>query len=162
MKRTYYPKKEQYGRRKGTKKREYKEHAHQVALFELAKMYESQIPELSLLTGSLNGVNLDPRVGKRAKAAGVKAGFPDIHWPIARGQWFSLYIELKTDEGSASAKQLRVAQMLRNEGNLVLFIRGSELAWDKLMKYHKLAPLKLQKKVQEVEPGADQKKSAQV
>lgn len=142
--------------KKPTKKRQYKEHNHQVAVFELAKMYETQYPELSLLTGSLNGVNLDARVGKWAKDAGVKDGFPDIHWPIARGKWFSLYIELKTDEGRASPAQLRVAQMLRNEGNLVLFIRGSELAWQNLMKYRELKPMVIQAKALEAEPSADQ------
>lgn len=157
MKRFYYPKKNLSGKQKKPKKRQYKEHNHQVAVFQLAKMYENQFPELALLTGSLNGVDLDIKVAKRAKDAGVKAGFPDIHWPIARGQWFGLYVELKTDEGRASAEQLKIAQMLRNEGNLVLFIRGSELAWNNIMKYAKLPRLMLQKK--ESADDADQGKS---
>lgn len=147
-KRIYYPPKQKKG-----KKKRHKEHGHQKAVFDLAKMYESRIPELALLRGSLEGVNLDPRVGRWMKEAGVKSGFPDIHWPIARGQWFSLYIELKTDEGHATPQQLKIATMLRAQGNLVLFIRGSQAAWDTLMKYYKMPPLHIKKAEQKGQPA---------
>lgn len=140
-KRIYYPPKQ---KRKG-KKRRHKEHNHQKAVFELAKIYESRIPELKLLRGSMEGVNLDPRTARWMKDAGVKPGFPDIHWPIARGHWFSIYIELKTDEGHATPKQLEVAAMLRAQGNLVLFIVGSQPAWDALMRYYSMPPLHIRK-----------------
>jgi len=137
-KRTYTPKKR-------NKKRQYKEHGHQKAIFQLAKMYESQYPELKLMTGSLAGVNLDIQTARRAKDAGHKAGFPDIHLPVSRGQWFSLYIELKTDEGRASGEQLTIANMLREEGNLVLFIKGSEQAWNTIIKYLSMPKLVITK-----------------
>ena len=76
--------------KRSNKKRQHKEHNHQKAVFDLAKMYETQYPELKLMTGSLAGVNLGPIVGKRAKDAGHKAGFPDIHLPTAHNRWFSL------------------------------------------------------------------------
>lgn len=134
-KRIFEARKTKYGKDKSPKKRQYKEHNHQVAVFDLANIYETQHPELKLMTGSLAGINLDVRVARRAKRAGHKPGFPDIHLPAAHGQWFGLYIELKTTEGKASPEQLRVAQMLREAGYLVLFIKGSEEAWNTIMKY---------------------------
>jgi len=134
-----------YTPRKKNKKRQYKEHGHQKAIFQLAKMYETQHPALRLMTGSLAGVNLDIVQARRAKDAGHKAGFPDIHLPVARGQWISLYIELKTDEGRASADQLTIAKLLRDEGNLVLFIKGSEQAWNTIMKYLSMPKLVITK-----------------
>ena len=131
--------------KRSNKKRQHKEHNHQKAVFDLAKMYETQYPELKLMTGSLAGVNLGPIVGKRAKDAGHKAGFPDIHLPTAHNRWFSLYIELKTDEGRASSEQLKIATMLREEGHLVLFIKGSQAAWDTIMKYIKMPKLRITK-----------------
>jgi len=127
------------------KKRQYKEHNHQKAVFDLAKVYENTYPELKLMTGSLAGVNLGPVVGKRAKDAGHKAGFPDIHLPTAHGRWFSLYVELKTTEGRASPAQLKIATMLREEGHLVLFIVGSQAAWDTIIKYIKMPKLQITK-----------------
>lgn len=141
-KRIYYP---QGKKAKKNKKRRHVEHNHQKAVFDLAKMYETKIPELALLRGSLEGVNLDIRTAKWAKDAGVKSGFPDIHWPIARGRWFSLYLELKTDEGHATPKQLKIATMLRQQNNLVEFPRGSQQAWDYLMKYYSFEPLIIRK-----------------
>lgn len=152
-KRTYGPKR--------PKKRRYKEHNHQKAVFELAKMYETQYPELRLMTGSLAGVNLTQQQAGRAKAAGHKPGFPDIHLPTAHSQWFSLYIELKTDEGSATPEQLRVAAMLREEGNLVLFIKGSQLAWDTIIKYIKLPKLQITKAESPKKPDITQGKGTQ-
>lgn len=144
-----------------TKKRQYKEHNHQVAIFQLAAGSETQFPELKLLTGSLAGVNLDIRQAKRAKDTGHKAGFPDIHLPAAHGQWFSLYIELKTDEGSASPKQLEVATLLRAAGNLVLFIKGSQAAWDAIMKYLSMPKLQITKAESPKKPEITQGKGTQ-
>ncbi len=144
-KRIYDAKNTNYNRLKSNKKRRYKEHSHQKAVFDLAKAYETQYPELKLMTGSLAGVNLGPIVGKRAKDTGHKPGFPDIHLPTAHGQWFSLYIELKTTEGRASSDQLRIATMLRGEGHMVQFIVGSQPAWDLIMKYIKLPKLRITK-----------------
>ena len=110
-KKTYLPVKKQIARwpkgwtGKKTKKRQYKEHNHQKTIFDWAKMYETKIPALRLLQGSLVGVNLTPQQARRAKDIGVKAGFPDINLPIPRGGYAGLYIELKTDKGKLSPEQ---------------------------------------------------------
>lgn len=156
MKKTHYYGQVGQRNKRPSKKRQYKEHNHQVAVFQLAKGEEIQYPELKLLTGSLAGVNLTPQQAGRAKAGGHKPGFPDIHLPTSHGQWFSLYIELKTDEGGASPKQLEVATMLRAEGNLVLFIKGSQAAWDAIMKYISMAKMKITKAVSPYKPDITQ------
>jgi hypothetical protein len=121
MKQSYYHAKKPP---KKNKKRQYKEHAHQVAIFKQAALYEPQYPLLALLQGSLAGVNLDIVKAKRAKDAGVKAGFPDINLPVARGGYLGLYIELKTTWGSVSPAQDRIMNMLTNQGHLVLLLKG--------------------------------------
>ena len=67
----------------------------QAALFRWAEHFKSQYPELEFLNGSLNGVHLSKAQAGKAKAAGMKAGFPDINLPVARSGYHGLYIELK-------------------------------------------------------------------
>jgi len=109
---------------RANKKRQYKEHAHQAAIFELAALYERQYPLLALLQGSMVGVDLDIFKAKRAKAAGVKAGFPDINLPVARGGYLGLYIELKTEKGRVSPDQDRIMSLLTSQGHLVALLKG--------------------------------------
>ena len=130
---------------KTPKKKKHKEHNHQKAIFELAKGYERKFPELQLMTGSMVGMNLTPQQARWAKDAGTKPGFPDIRLPVARGQWFNLYIELKTMEGQASPKQKKVKALLEAEGSLVLFIRGHEDAWNAIIKYLSMPRIQLRK-----------------
>jgi len=146
-----------YFMKKPTKKRLYKEHNHQVAIFQWAKLYEKKYPPLVLLNGSLTGVNLDPKVAARAKAAGVKAGFPDINLPVAQGGYLGLYIELKTDKGRASPDQKRVMGMLGAMGHLVVMAKGSEKPIQLIENYLLGKINKPQPKVK-VDPGSDDKK----
>jgi len=67
----------------------------QAALFRFAAEFERYYPELALLNGSLNGVKLTIGQGVKAKAAGMKKGFPDINLPVSRGGYHGLFIELK-------------------------------------------------------------------
>ena len=133
MKKVYYHQKKP----KRSKKRQYKEHGHRVAIFQWAKLYERQYPELTLLNGSLEGVDLNPRQAKRAKDSGVKSGFPDINLPVARGGYLGLYIESKTDKGKLSDNQKRVMNMLTIAGHLVLAIKGSAKSIEIIERYLK-------------------------
>ena len=54
--------------------------------------------------------------GARQKRAGLRPGFPDLLIPIARGPYHSLYIEMKTQDGKPTEKQVRWIWRLREEG----------------------------------------------
>ena len=58
------------------------------------------------------------------KQTGVKAGIPDMAFPIKRGKFNSLYIELKTLKGSVSAVQKQWHLKLRAEGSAVFVAKG--------------------------------------
>lgn len=86
-------------------------------------------PELTLLYHIANGGKRGKREAARLKAQGVKAGVPDLHLPVARGGYHSLYIELKRREGgTVSDAQKGWIADLRREGNCVAVCRGSEEA----------------------------------
>lgn len=72
-----------------------KESDEQAALFRWADEFKREYPELALLNGSLNGVHLSKAQAGKAKAAGMRKGFPDISLPVPRGGHHGLYIELK-------------------------------------------------------------------
>ena len=67
----------------------------QAALFRWAEAFKDDHPGLEMLNGSLNGVRLTISQAVKAKAAGMKKGFPDINLPVPRGGYHGLYIELK-------------------------------------------------------------------
>lgn len=72
------------------------EHAEQVLLFQWAALNEGRYPELRLLHAVQNWAGVKgPRDGARRKAEGVKPGVPDVHLPVPRNGYASLYIEMK-------------------------------------------------------------------
>jgi hypothetical protein len=79
--------------------------------------------------------------GGRLKATGVKAGVPDVHLPVARRGYHSLYIELKrpkSERGRAGSTQLEQVQWhedLRAEGHYVVTCFGWEAALEILNDY---------------------------
>lgn len=54
---------------------------------------------------------------RHLKQQGVKKGVPDLHLPVARGPYHSLYIEMKTDVGKPSPEQEWWIRELMQEGN---------------------------------------------
>lgn len=59
---------------------------------------------------------------------GVRGGYMDICWPIARGTYHCAWIELKVRDGKPSKLQLEVKRKLEAEGHFVAVI------WDDLNK----------------------------
>lgn len=89
-----------------------------------------RLPELRLLNASLNGANLSggARQWGQLLAQGALKGLPDLHLPVARNGFNSLYIELKTQHGHLHGQQSKIHALLRNEGNLVLVCYGFDSA----------------------------------
>ena len=92
----------------------------QVAFFTWAQiMGNGERPALALAYHIPNGGARDAKTGARLKREGVKAGVPDIHLPVPRGGYASLYIELKKPGGKPRPNQLAWINQLRDAGNRV-------------------------------------------
>lgn len=91
------------------------EREFQAAIFQRTKLLTVFHPEYRLLYHVSNeNAHRNP---------GVKGGIPDIHWPIARGEFHSLYIELKIKKTPLRPEQVATILLLQSEGNFVRVIR---------------------------------------
>ena len=91
----------------------------QKLLFQWAQYSRQMFPELELLFHVPNGGR---RVGREAaslKKQGVKAGVPDLILPVARGEYFGLYIELKVGTNKPKEHQLKWIEQLKEQGYFV-------------------------------------------
>lgn len=115
------------------------ESAEQRALFEWAALREGKWPELSLLHHIPNGGSRNKAEAARLKLEGVKAGVPDIHLPVARGPYHSLYIEMKRVKGGRVSPAQKVF-MCKAEvsGNKCVVCRGFDEAVKAITDYMEL------------------------
>lgn len=121
------------------------EEQEQVAVFKWAKMQEQTHPELALMYHIPNGGARSKVTAARLKAAGVKAGIPDICIPIPRHGFGALYIELKaqankalgTRKGKVSDAQADVIARLVSYGNKAVVCYGAEEAIKEIKEYVK-------------------------
>lgn len=72
---------------------------HQIALFQWAKLMQTQYPELKLLHAIPNGGKRNVIEATRMKREGVLSGVSDIMLPVARNGFHGLYVELKAVKG---------------------------------------------------------------
>lgn len=93
---------------------------HQSAVIKWSQQphIRSQWPELALLFHIKNETIADAKQIAIDKRQGVKKGVPDLCLPIPRGQYHSLYIEMKTDTGRASPEQKWWGEQLLAAGNM--------------------------------------------
>jgi hypothetical protein len=112
-----------------------REHDEQTKLFGMAEQARAAYPELALLNGSLNGVRLTIGQAKKAKAAGMRRGYPDLFLPVARGNYHGLYIELKAKGGRVQPEQKEWLQALREQGYYCSVCYGAMEAWDEIVNY---------------------------
>lgn len=113
-----------------------REEQEQIAVFEWAALQEAAHPDLCLMYHIPNGGARSKATAARLKAAGVKAGMPDICLPVPHGGYAALYIELKTREikalgvhkGRPSKMQKDVIAHLRERGNCAVVCYGAEEA----------------------------------
>ena len=116
-----------------------REEREQIAIFKWAEMQKG----ISLLHHIPNGGKRGKVEAARLKAAGVKAGIPDICLPVPRNGYGALYIELKAPsdkltgarKGVLSQKQREVIDELRKSGNAVVVCYGAEEAIKAIKEY---------------------------
>jgi hypothetical protein len=101
------------------------EDAIQAKFFEWARDEAEYVPELKLLYSIPNGSHKSKAQRALFQRTGLKAGMPDLHLPVSRGGYLTLYIEFKTATGSLSASQKVVIEDLRAEGHLVGVCRSA-------------------------------------
>lgn len=116
------------------------ESEEQQALFEWADRLVFKYPELTLLHHIPNEGKRSEFYGAKLKKEGMKQGVPDIHLPVARGEYNSLYIELKRTEGSVTTEAQKTWQkLLRKYGNAAYICYGWEEAAKCIEEYLKIS-----------------------
>ena len=68
---------------------------------------------------------------------GVKAGVPDLFYPVPLGGYHGLFIEMKANKGRPSAVQKRWLKVLNDLGYKAVVCVGWEEARDVLIEYLK-------------------------
>ena len=116
-----------------------KEGGHQsaVILWAAQESVRAKWPELALLHHIPNGGTRDPVEAAHLKRQGVRSGVPDLHLPVPRGGYASLYIEMKRPGGSLSQNQRWWLSRLEDEGNRAVVCYGWEEAVAEIEKYLK-------------------------
>jgi len=99
------------------------EHVIQSSLVQIVRCLERKYAPLALLYAIPNGGDRHKVVAGKLKAEGVRRGVPDLHLPVSRGEYHSLYIEMKTCSGRLSAEQRNRRELLVNEGNAYVVCR---------------------------------------
>lgn len=92
-------------------------------------------PALWLLHATPNAAKRSKKLAAMMLAEGLRSGVPDLHLPVARCGYHSLYIEMKTEKGKTSADQDWWIQRLRAEGNMVNVCRSAEAGCRTLADY---------------------------
>lgn len=95
----------------------------------------TRYPELKLLYHIPNERKCSQVQGRLLKLQGVKSGVPDLHLPVARGEFHSLYIEMKTENGSTSENQKWWIEELSKQGNKCVVCHGWQEAVKELEEY---------------------------
>lgn len=93
-------------------------------LFQWAGVSRQKYPELELLFHVPNGGRREAREAASLKKQGVKPGVPDLILPVARGEYFGLYIELKAGKNKPSEHQLEWIENLNQQGYFVKVCYG--------------------------------------
>ncbi len=111
----------------------------QEALFEWAETMEYKYPELRALYHIANEGKRSKATGAKLKREGLREGVSDIHLPVKRGQYGSLYIELKRRKGSrVSDEQREWINLMWELGNAAYVCYGWEEARERIEEYLKL------------------------
>jgi hypothetical protein len=122
------------------------EHSEQMLAMQRREQYKDLYPDLYTLHSTPNagkrGRRLDERTGRwyspegqNLKAEGMVAGIPDIHWPIARHGYHSLYVEMKHNGASVEPAQRDMILRLRSQGNLVVVLYTGVDLWNMIVWY---------------------------
>jgi len=119
------------------------EHEEQSKVISWAEDMSYAVPELAALHAIPNQNILYSKISKQhrlqainySKAEGLKKGVPDLHLPVSRGGYHSLYIEMKVKNNKPDKSQEEWADRLSDLGNLVIFCWSAQDAIQVLADY---------------------------
>lgn len=101
---------------------------------------QQRYPDLKWMHHIPNGGNRDEKEAKNLKQEGVKAGVSDLHLPVARGAYGSLYIEMKYGNNKLTEKQREFINDMLAAGNMAVVCYSAEAAMEITTKYLELNP----------------------
>lgn len=105
------------------------EHDDQVAIFEWSEyMVNLRWSMLAYMFAIPNGGWRAIKTAGWMKAEGVKAGVPDIHFPVAKGGFHGLYIEMKFGKNKPTESQEDYIKFLKERGYAVAVCYGFDEA----------------------------------
>lgn len=96
------------------------------AIFQWRDVVVGTYPELKLLHHIVNEGRRGFVAQRAFKRQGGLKGMLDIHLPVARCGFNSLYIEQKREGNKPTKEQLEIAKLLRKEGNAVFLSYSHE------------------------------------
>ena len=121
------------------------EHVEQAMLFDWAERASGRTPELKLLFaipnagGYTGGFKANVARVMKMKREGVKSGVPDLMWPVARGRYHGLFIEMKAGPTSrVRPEQKEWHAALRAQGYAVRVSYSWDAARDTIERYNGL------------------------
>ena len=116
------------------------EHTDQCALFEWAAIKARQIPKLEFLFAVPNGGFRHKATAGRLRAEGLKAGVLDVCWPVPRGEYHGLWIEMKHGKNKPTRHQKRWIRFLERQGYYIQVCYGWIEASEVIEGYWALGP----------------------
>lgn len=111
------------------------EEEEQIRLFQMVGARLSKYPELRYLFHVPNGGHRSKATAGRLKAAGVKAGVPDLLLLVPRGRYHGMVCELKMPGGRLSPSQKAWLEALNRFGYYAVVAFGAEDAVEILIGY---------------------------
>lgn len=111
------------------------EDTEQKTVIQWARLCSGRWPELKLLHHIPNGGSRNQKEAAKLKRMGVLAGVADLHLPVARGGYHSLYIEMKYDDGRIQQSQKDFLKAAAAEGNYCIVCYSSADAIQMLEMY---------------------------
>lgn len=110
-------------------------------MIQWAQYQTSVHPELLLLHHCPNGGSRNKVEAAKLKQMGVKAGIPDLHLPVQKGEYTGLYIEMKYGEGRIEKMQREFLKAAAGYGNYCVVCYGAEEAINVIRDYLNLKPI---------------------
>lgn len=93
------------------------EDVEQIMVVSWARWNEQRYPELKLLYHCPNGGSRNKAEAVKLKQMGTRAGIPDLCFPVPKGKYAGLYIEMKSENGRLQENQKETLRLLARYGN---------------------------------------------
>ncbi|WP_217521871.1 VRR-NUC domain-containing protein [Vibrio metschnikovii] len=113
-----------------------KEHWLQVRIFYTLEIKYPSLFEVAFAVP--NGGDRAARTASLMMYEGQKKGTPDICIPDPRGKYHGMFLEVKTEKGTASKEQKAKADLYRRRGYYVAIGKGFAQCHDEIAKYYNL------------------------